>query len=141
MPPDRELTAHARRMRQNPTEAEARLWWALRGRQTGAKFRRQMPIGRYIADFACLSHRLIVEVDGHQHGETNPYDVRRNHWMTQHDFAVLRFSNGDILDNLEGVLAAIARELEACPTGTTPRKPPVKGGRKSGTMLNSPTPS
>ena len=138
MPHNRELTDHARRMRANPTDSESRLWWALRGRQTGAKFRRQMPVGRYIADFACLSHRLIVEVDGSQHGETNLYDQRRNHWMTEHDFLVLRFGNDSVLHELEGVLTIIAQALAAHPQVPPPVSPPSRGTVSEG-LRDSPT--
>ena len=129
MPQDPELTAHARRMRLQPTEAESRLWRALRGRQTGVKFRRQMPIGRYIADFACLSHRLIVEVDGSHHGETNIYDQRRDKWLTEQGFRLLRVSNDSVLHELDGVLAAIAQSLAARPQVSPPESPPSQGGR------------
>lgn len=120
MSQDRDLTAHARRMRLHPTEAEAILWWALRSRQTGAKFRRQMPIGRYIADFACLSQRLIVEVDGSQHGETNLHDQRRDQWLTERGFRLLRFSNDSVLRELDGVLTVITRTLAGHATENTP---------------------
>jgi len=138
MPQSRDLTAHARRMRLNPTDAESRLWWALRGKQIGAKFRRQMPIGRYIADFACLSHRLIVEVDGSHHGETNLYDRRRNHWMTEHDFQVLRFGNDSVLQELEGVVTVIAQSLAAHPQVPPPVSPPSRGTETWG-LIDTPT--
>lgn len=130
MPQDRDLTAHARRMRLQPTEAESRLWWALRGRQTGVKFRRQMPIGRYIADFACLSHRLIVEIDGSHHGETNLYDQRRDQWLTDQGFRLLRFSNDSVMRELDGVLTAIAQSLATRPQVSPPVSPPSQGGSR-----------
>lgn len=116
-------------MRLNPTEAEARLWWALRSRQTGARFRRQMPIGRYIADFVCLSHRLIVEVDGSHHGETNLYDRQRDQWLTEQGFRLLRFSNDSVLHEMDGVLATIAQSLAGHAKENTPLQVPRKGGQ------------
>ena len=134
MPQDPELIVHARTMRLNPTVAEVRLWRVLRGRQTGAKFRRQMPVGRYIADFACLSHRLIVEVDGSTHGETDHYDRRRDHWMVEHDFQVLRFTNDSVLHALEGVLTVIAQSLAAHPQVPPPVSPPSRGTESNGLL-------
>ncbi len=77
MPETKPLKAFARRMRWEPTGAERRLWHNLRFDQRGCKFRRQLPLGPYIADFACLSHRMVIEVDGHQHAE-HPYDDQRD---------------------------------------------------------------
>jgi very-short-patch-repair endonuclease len=78
-----ELTRFAREMRAEPTRAEAILWLSLRGKSLGVRFRRQVPIGPYIADFACLSHRLIVEIDGLTHDEPGQYeyDQRRDRWF------------------------------------------------------------
>jgi very-short-patch-repair endonuclease len=109
MSQDLDLTSHARHMRLNPTLAEARLWSALRGRQTSVKFRRQMPLGRYIGDFVCLSHRLIVEVDGSHHGDAS--DRGRDQWLEGQGFQILRFSNDEVLHRLDGVLMTIGRAL------------------------------
>jgi very-short-patch-repair endonuclease len=98
----------ARAMRAEPTEAERRLWHALRDRRMQAlKFRRQAPVGPYIADFLCVAHQLIVEADGEQHAE-NLRDAVRDEWLEQHGYKVLRFSNRDILTARESVLATIA---------------------------------
>lgn len=114
MPVDHNLIAHARQMRADPTNAETHLWWALRSRQLGVKFRRQMPLGPYIADFVCLSHRLIIEVDGAHHGETNAHDRQRDRWLSVQGFQILRFSNGDVLQNRQTVVETIARTLTGC---------------------------
>jgi very-short-patch-repair endonuclease len=98
----------ARAMRAEPTDAERRLWRALRNRRMQAlKFRRQAPVGPYIVDFLCVAHRLIVEADGSQHVESQR-DAARDAWLEQQGYAVLRFSNRDILTARESVLATIA---------------------------------
>ena len=111
----------ARELRQNPTDAEKRLWQHLRNRQLdGHKFRRQVPLGRYVVDFACLEARLIVEVDGGQHGWRAAADAARTAWLKGNGFRVLRFWNNEVLGNLAGVLDTIRRHLP--PTPTLPRK-------------------
>ena len=106
------LLKRARKMRREMTPAERKLWYALRDRRlTGIKFRRQVVIGNYIADFVCQQHKMIVEADGGQHNE-NTYDALRDRWLKSQGFTVLRFWNGDILDRLDGVLATILNELQ-----------------------------
>ena len=103
-----ETKHHARAMRREPTEAERKLWWALRDRRfQSVKFRRQAPVGPYIADFLCIQHRLVVEADGSGHAE-NARDARRDAWFVSHGYRVLRFWNHEILLEQEGVLANIA---------------------------------
>ena len=100
-------------MRKHPTEAERKLWRLLRNhRLAHTKWKRQQPIGRYIADFVCLEHRLIVEADGAQHIDS-AYDATRDTWLLGEGFLLLRFYNHDILANSEGVLTAILTALEA----------------------------
>ena len=85
----------------------------IRDRQiAGAKFRRQMPIGPYIVDFACPISRLAVELDGGQHAEANSRDAVRTPYLGTQGYRVLRFWNNDVLENLEGVVAAIGAALE-----------------------------
>ena len=91
------ISERARQLRHNATEAERVLWKVLRSRQfSGYKFRRQHPIGRYIADFACIELRLMVEADGSQHVD-NPMDEQRTKWLDSQGWKVLRFWNKDIL--------------------------------------------
>jgi very-short-patch-repair endonuclease len=98
----------ARAMRGDPTAAERQLWYALRDRRMQAlKFRRQAPIGPYIVDFLCVAQRLVVEADGSQHADSLR-DAVRDGWLEQQGYAVLRFSNRDILTARESVLATIA---------------------------------
>ena len=100
--------SRARAMRREPTDAERKLWYALRDRRMQAlKFRRQAPVGPYIVDFLCIAHRLVVEADGSQHAESKR-DANRDEWLTREGYAILRFSNRDILTARESVLATIA---------------------------------
>ncbi len=97
-----------RSLRRSPTEPEKRLWQRLRNRQLGGfKFRRQTPVGPCIADFLCLDVMLIVEVDGDTHGTTQTQDARRTDYLESEGFRVIRFSNAEVMANIEGVLAAI----------------------------------
>ncbi|MEW5891515.1 MAG: endonuclease domain-containing protein [Pseudomonadota bacterium] len=107
------ITLKARRLRSNMTEAEQCLWRHLRGSQLGVAFRRQYPIGPYISDFACVSLKLLIELDGGQHMEAQAYDQRRDAWLRGKGFRLLRFWNHDVLQNTEAVVEAIWREVEA----------------------------
>jgi very-short-patch-repair endonuclease len=103
----------SRALRRNSTDAERRLWSALRDRRLqGYRFRRQYPIGAFIVDFACTLHRLVVEVDGGQHAQSAA-DSRRTAWLAGEGWRVLRFWNNDVLANTEGVVQVILRELSA----------------------------
>jgi BirA family biotin operon repressor/biotin-[acetyl-CoA-carboxylase] ligase len=108
------------------TDSERKLWSGLRGEQLGVKFRRQHPLGHYIADFACLDPRLIVELDGSQHAAQAGYDARRDRFFHEHGFAVLRFPTNAPLTNLEGVRVAILEQLKVlaggAPTPTLPQR-------------------
>ena len=100
-------------MRQRPTDAEHRLWQILRGKRfAGYKFKRQLPLDQYIVDFACLRHRLIVEVDGGQHNDS-PDDRRRDAYLRAQGFRLLRFWNNELFENEEGVLARILEALQS----------------------------
>jgi primosomal protein N' (replication factor Y) len=118
-------TGFARQLRGNMTDAERRLWLHLSGRQLdGCRFRRQHPMGPYVADFACLERRLIVEVDGGQHDDSTS-DASRNEWFRTQGFSVLRFWNNDVLSRTEDVLEEILKALgSACPH---PNLPPQAG--------------
>jgi very-short-patch-repair endonuclease len=102
----------AKKLRRDMTDAERKLWQQLRAhRFEKYKFRRQQPIGRYIADFVCLEHRLIVELDGSQHEESQ-HDNIRDAWLVSQHFRVLRFWNIDISTALDGVLLSILAALK-----------------------------
>ncbi len=116
----------AKSLRSDMTDAEHRLWSALRGhRLDGLSFRRQALIGRFIVDFVCHERRLIIEVDGGQHAES-ARDLERDRWIESKGYRVLRFWNNDVLRNRSGVLemiVAAAAEQPPLPS------PPPQGGR------------
>ncbi len=94
------------------TGVESRLWFHLRRRNlNGHRFRRQAPIGPYVADFACLGARLIVEIDGPGHDGREPADVRRDHWLRAEGYRVLRFTADDVFWECEWVLDIIGWAL------------------------------
>ena len=102
----------ARSLRRSSTDAERRLWTALRDRRlTKYKFRRQHPIGAYIVDFACTRHALVIELDGGQHAD-NAADARRTAWLESEGWRVVRFWNNDVLGNVSGVIEAILGALQ-----------------------------
>jgi len=102
----------ARDLRRNATDPENRLWKPLRSRHlAGFKFRRQRPIGRYIADFVCLERKLIIEIDGGQHADSVT-DTERTRWLVGHGWRVARFWNNQVETSLDGVLSEILRVLE-----------------------------
>ncbi|MEA2998659.1 MAG: hypothetical protein QOK17_492 [Sphingomonadales bacterium] len=104
-------------MRRELTGPERRLWHELRAKRfEGAKFRRQVVIGRYIADFACrIPKMLIVEVDGDTHAGQASYDKARTEFLRMQGYDVLRFTNSAIMGNLDGVLMTIAAALHTPP--------------------------
>ena len=108
-------------MRRDPTVAEAILWNALRRRHLGVRFRRQEPIGPFIADFVCRSHRLVIELDGASHDDL-ARDQARDTWLVRHEWFVLRFDNEDVVGDLEGTLGLIEVALEDPHRVADPRK-------------------
>jgi len=98
-------------MRREPTEPERLLWSRLRDRRLGGyKFRRQHPIGAFVADFACVECRLIVEADGGRHVDSE-YDVYRSKWLHTQGWQVIRFWNNEVRENPNGVADAILLAL------------------------------
>jgi very-short-patch-repair endonuclease len=110
-------TRFARQLRHDQTDAESCLWAALRNRRLdGCKFRRQVTIGPYVVDFACLSHRLFVELDGGQHASSVREDEARSDFLARGGYLTLRFWNNDVLMQRDAVLQAIAEVLAGrCP--------------------------
>jgi very-short-patch-repair endonuclease len=132
----KDMTARARSLRANMTDAELRLWHALRRDQlNGLSFRKQHPIGPYTVDFYCSRLRLAVEVDGGQHAEERTEaDDRRTQWLAEKDVTVVRYWNNDVLSNLEGVLSDLcthAERLSQAETTPTPTLPLSGGGSTS----------
>jgi very-short-patch-repair endonuclease len=113
----------AKALRHELTDAECKLWTMLRAhRLQGASFRRQTPIGPYIADFVCHAAKLIIELDGGQHFDPayEARDARRTAFLEAKGFRVLRFSNHDVLTNRQGVLETIAIAIEGAPSPPSP---------------------
>jgi len=114
--PQTARTNRARSLRKADNDAERALWSAIKNRQLdGAKFTRQFPIGPYFADFACREEHLVIELDGSQHAES-AYDRRRDQYMVDQGWSVLRFWNVDALKELDAIvdtiLAALDRRLD-----------------------------
>ncbi|MCA1749291.1 MAG: DUF559 domain-containing protein [Sphingomonadales bacterium] len=122
------LTSTARRLRRDQTDAERNLWARLRNRQMeNAKFRRQVPIGGRVADFACLALKLVIELDGSQHAD-NSRDLERTEIIESDGFTVLRFWNSDVMGNLEGVLESVRNTILSIRSVGTPHPNPLPLG-------------
>ena len=104
------IRQRAKELRWPMTPAETALWERLKGKQLhGLKFRRQHPLHHFILDFYCHAHRLIIEIDGGIHQQQKDYDESRTEWLTQRDFKVIRFTNEEVLNDIETVLRKIAQ--------------------------------
>lgn len=122
--PDRQLS-FAKSLRRGMTDAERKLWLELRShRLLGYKFKRQQPIGPYIVDFVCFAARLIVELDGGQHLDSAS-DAKRDAWLIENDFRVLRFWNDQVLKQTETVLETILGAVAKVPP--LPNPSPARG--------------
>lgn len=125
------ILARARELRRPMTPQEARLWARLRRKQLyGIRFRRQNPMDRFILDFFCYSHQLVIEIDGGHHAQPDQqaYDRARTEWLASHGLQVIRFTNRDIDTDIEGVLGEIARQC-GIDEESTPQRGGVRGGR------------
>jgi very-short-patch-repair endonuclease len=106
----------ARMLRRSMTDAEHALWRILRGRQLeGFKFRRQHSIGRFVVDFVCLEHKLVVEVDGGHHAEQVDADAERTAYLEGRGFRVVRFWNNEVLTEMDGVAMRLLATLTPTP--------------------------
>ena len=132
---DKALKQCSQQLRNNMTDAERYLWSKLRSKQVNVCwFYRQKPIGEYIVDFYCPRAKLVIEVDGGQHftDDGHEYDKARDDYLNSLGLKVLRFSNSDVLTNIEGVVECIAGEIPLnppFPKGETP-SPSPEGGTK-----------
>jgi very-short-patch-repair endonuclease len=116
---------NAKTLRIGMTDAERRLWSRLRYEQLGVKFRRQHPIGNYVLDFVCLDPKLVIEVDGSQHLDQQPYDERRSAWLASHGFAVVRFWANEVMSETDAVVLRLIEQMNLgarpAPTPTLPQ--------------------
>ena len=124
----------AQTLRERQTNAEGLLWHYLRDKQlAGHKFRRQQPIGPYIVDFACMPKKLLIELDGGQHAEQHTYDKKRDEFLREKGYKILRFWNNDVFENCFGVLESIRAAVQdpppqqSAPNGLTTATPPQGG--------------
>lgn len=106
-----QLRQYARDLRKNSTDAEKRLWYFLRANRLGFKFKRQVPIKRFIVDFVCHEKCLIIELDGGQHQTNQEYDEQRTVELSRCGYQVLRFWNNDVLRETNTVLKVIHKAL------------------------------
>ena len=135
-------TSNARRLRRDATPAERKLWAALKVLEPlQGHFRRQAPIGPYFADFAHHGLRLVVEVDGEQHGHPSgiEHDGIRTAYLERCGYRVLRFWNNEIRENLDGVMETILAALAAAPPTPDPSPPQAGGGGARATRLDAHT--
>jgi very-short-patch-repair endonuclease len=122
-----ETRNRAKQLRKNLTEPERRLWYHLRASRLGVKFQKQAVLAPYIADFAARSDRLVIELDGDTHAGREAYDAARTIALEERGYRVLRFTNADVMTNLDGVLRAILIALG----GRDPESPhPLQGERE-----------
>ncbi len=103
---------NAKALRKNLTEAEKLLWYRLRKKQLGVKFRRQVPIGKYIVDFFSVECRLVIELDGGQHAETKIYDDERTKFLENKGLTVIRYWNNQVLTETDTVIENISQYLQ-----------------------------
>jgi very-short-patch-repair endonuclease len=130
------IAPNVKRLRTFMTDAERKLWRALRLRAVGPKFRRQVPLGPFVVDFVCFEAKLIVELDGGQHAD-NARDAKRDRYFVEQSYRVLRFWNNGVLRNMEGVLTRIAEFADPSPGSDLRSSPPSpsRGEGKRGTVL------
>ena len=128
------LLDKAREMRQNPTEAESVLWNYLSGDKLGAHFRRQHPVFGYIPDFVCLQKKLIIEIDGGYHMEDEQLgkDEERTNWLNRAGYIVLRFTNEEVLNDIDRVLEDISDTMEGINLNPQSNQAPLPSGGAGG---------
>ena len=146
LPYNRDLKQPSRQLRTNVTEPERHLWAKIRRKQLkGCQFYRQKPIGEYIVDFYCHRAKLVVEVDGDLHfsDEAVKNDRVRDEYLSSLGLRVLRFTNAEVMGNIEGVVERIASEVPAVgesPSGNPPWSPFAKGGNGTSPFGKEPAP-
>ena len=134
-----ETRTRAKQLRANLTEPERRLWYRLRANRLGVKFQRQAVLAPYIADFAARSHRLVIELDGDTHAERTAYDAARTRALEARGYRVLRFTNTDIMTNLDEVLKAILEALKSPRPLQGERATPRSGAGRGGSIEQPPS--
>ncbi|WP_246741513.1 endonuclease domain-containing protein [Bradyrhizobium aeschynomenes] len=131
----------ARQLRRTMTGAETLLWQYIKAnRFDGMSFRRQVPIQNYIVDFVCFSAKLVIELDGESHdfAERQAKDVKRDEFFATEGFAVLRFTNAQVISTLRALLKPSAKPSSIAPAATPLPNPPPQGGRERREFLRRP---
>jgi very-short-patch-repair endonuclease len=124
------MTANARALRNGQTEAERLIWQRLS--RYRPRFTRQLVVGPYILDIACRAAKVAIELDGSQHLDAETYDARRTAFLADTGWTILRFWNGDVFDNPDGVVEAILAKTAECLGRTHPQPLPFREGRRRG---------
>ena len=126
IPYNKTLTEKARENRKNPTPAEKKLWYEVLGnkRLDNLKFVRQKPLGRYIVDFYCAELMLAIEIDGDTHAGQEQYDKRRTEDLNKYEVKIIRYTNTEVLNNIEGVHQDLRERISEI----KPPKSPLSGG-------------
>lgn len=123
------------------TDGERLLWQRIRAEQLGVKFRRQHPLGAYIADFACLAPKLIIEIDGSQHMGQQAYDTNRDAFFERHGFDLMRFAANLVFSDLQAIVEAIYNRLTALASAAPIPAFPQRGKEQDVSALFLPQPS
>ena len=123
---------HARQLRRDAPEPERRMLRALRDAFPHLKWRHQAPLGPYRADILCFSERLVIEVDGDTHAATTDHDAIRTRSVERQGYRVIRFTNADVMANLDGVLTQISFSLREKEGAAQPRKDEGECATKKG---------
>ncbi len=123
----KQTLTNAKVLRADATPAERALWDIVRAGKLGARFRRQQPIGPFIADFYCAAAALVIELDGKGHADTLAYDARRTAWLENAGYRVLRFANADVLDQPSNVYRKIMTLLQTPHPGAARHPSPSRG--------------
>src|SRR5580693_2174186 len=119
----------AKELRRSMPVSEQKMWIALRNMRkvSGLKFRHQQPINPYIVDFVCFGIKLVVELDGDSHNNRQNYDAKRTEYLNGLGYKVMRFTNEDVMNNLEGVVETLYSEAKSLASRTPPLTPPARG--------------
>ena len=120
IPYNKALTQKARENRKNPTPPEKKLWYEVLGnkRLDNLKFTRQKPLDEYIVDFYCAELMLVIEIDGDTHADQEQYDKRRTENLNKYGIEVIRYTNAEVLNNLEGVYQDLSKRISAIKSKT-----------------------
>ena len=124
------LASRRKSLRNNMPAPEQRIWYFIKSKQLGYKFRRQYSFGNYIVDFYCPELRLVVEIDGDSHGteESVLYDKKRSEYLESAGVLIKRYNNGDIMKNIEGVIGDLKNFIFAINTPSCAKSASASGG-------------